>query len=559
MTRRGWGSHTPVAPRLVLGPVLRYVSETEATVWVEVDRPCEVEVLDHRARTFSVCGHHYALVPIDGLEPGSTTPYEVALDGDRVWPEPDGPYPPSVIRTPRQGEPLRLLFGSCRVSVPHEEPYTLPKDDDPRGRELDALYAVVLEMVERPAEEWPHALLLLGDQVYADEVSPATCDLIRDKRDTRLPPYEEVADYEEYASLYRESWSDPPFRWLISTVSTSMIFDDHDVHDDWNTSWAWVLRMRAEGWWDERIVSGISSYWAYQHLGNLSPRELADDELFNRVCDAEDATEIVREFAFRADRTTDGAQWSYCRDLDGTRIVVIDSRAGRVLEHGRKMIDEAEWRWVEEHVTGGVDHLVVASSLPVLLIPGMHWLEAWNEAVCAGGWGRAWARAGEWLRQRFDFEHWAAFDDSFERLTKLLADVGAGRRGPAPETITILSGDVHHAYLAEVAFRRDAGVRSAVHQAVCSPVRNPLDTHEKRAIKLTKSRLLEGLAHRAARSAGAHDPIMRWRLARDDEWFDNQVGALTLDGPSADLRIEKAVPGEDGRPALDVVFERRLA
>jgi hypothetical protein len=43
---------------LVLGPVLRYVSDTEAVVWVETDDACEVEVLDHRARTFGVEGHH---------------------------------------------------------------------------------------------------------------------------------------------------------------------------------------------------------------------------------------------------------------------------------------------------------------------------------------------------------------------------------------------------------------------------------------------------------------------------------------------------------------------
>ena len=30
---------------LILGPLLRYVGETEATVWVETDAPCTVEVL----------------------------------------------------------------------------------------------------------------------------------------------------------------------------------------------------------------------------------------------------------------------------------------------------------------------------------------------------------------------------------------------------------------------------------------------------------------------------------------------------------------------------------
>ena len=47
------------APLLVLGPLLRYVGETEATVWVETDRACQVEILGHQARTFEVSGHHY--------------------------------------------------------------------------------------------------------------------------------------------------------------------------------------------------------------------------------------------------------------------------------------------------------------------------------------------------------------------------------------------------------------------------------------------------------------------------------------------------------------------
>ena len=41
-------------PELVLGPLLRYVSETEATVWVEADAPCEVEILGRREPTFTV-------------------------------------------------------------------------------------------------------------------------------------------------------------------------------------------------------------------------------------------------------------------------------------------------------------------------------------------------------------------------------------------------------------------------------------------------------------------------------------------------------------------------
>ncbi len=74
-------------PSLVLGPLLRHAGKTDATIWVETDRACEVEVLEHRQRTFCVAGHHYALVHVRGLEPGSETEYEVRLDGERVWPQ----------------------------------------------------------------------------------------------------------------------------------------------------------------------------------------------------------------------------------------------------------------------------------------------------------------------------------------------------------------------------------------------------------------------------------------------------------------------------------------
>ena len=156
--------------QLVLGPLLRYVGDEEATVWVETDAPCEVEVLGARERTFHVEGHHYALVCVEGLEPGASVPYEVALDGERVWPERDSPYPPSVIRTRTPDRTLRLGFASCRLSCPHEPPYTLPKEEDGRGRGHDALYGLALEMAGRPDEGWPDAFFLLGDQVYADEV-----------------------------------------------------------------------------------------------------------------------------------------------------------------------------------------------------------------------------------------------------------------------------------------------------------------------------------------------------------------------------------------------------
>jgi hypothetical protein len=544
---------------LVLGPLLRYVGEREAVIWVETSEAGEVEILGAREPTFCVCDHHYALVRCGDLEPGTWHEYEVELDGERVWPLNDG-FPASAFHTYPKSTPLDVVFGSCRVSAPHVPPYSLRKDQDERGREIDALHTLAQRMRNQPREEWPDVLLMIGDQVYADEVSPATRSYIETQRNPVEEPGERVVDFEEYTHLYKESWGDPTIRWLLSTVSTAMIFDDHDVHDDWNISQSWLDEMRAKDWWNRHIMGALASYWVYQHLGNLPASDHKEDELLNAVKGAEDAEPILEEFAFKADRENIGTRWSYCRDLGRTRLVVVDSRAGRQLEEGgRSMLDEAEWRWLEEQVTGDFDHVLIATSLPWLLGRGMHFVEAWSEAVAGGGWGETFVPLAERVRQGVDLEHWAAFGESFHRLAEIIRSVAAGERGPAPASVVVLSGDVHHAYLCEVGFPRGSGVQSSVWQAVCSPYRNPLKKNERRVIRAGMSRPFEVIGRALARSAGVDDPPVRWRMIGDGPWFDNQVAGLKIDGREIEMRLDKAVPVDIDSASLDRVLDYRLA
>jgi hypothetical protein len=411
----------------------------------------------------------------------------------------------------------------------------------------------------RGEDPWPDTLILLGDQVYADEVSPRTLEFIEERRSRGVrpdAPGDQVADFEEYTRLYWESWGDPPIRWFLSTVSTAMIFDDHDVHDDWNTSRAWVEEMRRKPWWEDRIAGAFMSYWVYQHIGNLSVKELGEDELFHRVRDAGDGTAILRDFALHADATTEGVRFSFERDLGRTKLVVMDSRAGRVLDDGRRsMLDEDEWDWVEHELEGDYDHLLVGSTLPFFLSIGMQGLESWNEALCKRG--GVVGRLSEKLRQGLDLEHWGAFDESFRRLMRMLERLGSSDRAPA--SIVMLSGDVHHAYLANVAFRRGRGVRSRVWQAVCSPFRNPLNARERFAIRVGVSKLGALIGTLLAQSAGVPEHDVRWRFV-EGPYFDNQVASIDIEGREAMLRLEKTVPSEDWQnPGLETSFEHRLA
>ena len=554
-----------MASELVLGPLLRYTGAHDATVWVETGSRCEVEVLvggsGYRAPTFEVEGHHYALVRITNLEPGCSYEYSVSLDGEKFWPEQDSAFPPSVIRTIAPDGKLDLAFGSCRVSVPHEPPYTEKAGVRGLAYERDALYALALKMRSEPRDAWPDALLLLGDQVYADQASAGTRDFIRSRRDPESPPGEAVADFEEYTHLYWDSWTDPAVRWLLSTVPTAMIFDDHDVNDDWNTSETWVRQMRETWWWEERIVGAFMSYWIYQHLGNLSPEELERDGLFRRVQTAKDPGRVLREFAYKADREVGSSRWSFHRDFGRVRLIVMDSRAGRVLEKkNRSMLDTTEWAWIQEKTTGDFDHLLFGTSLPFLIAPGLHHLEAWNEAVCDGAWGATAAKLGEFIRQLADLEHWAAFHSSFEDLADLLKSIGAGSpTASPPASVVVLSGDVHHGYLAEIGFGNGSGVKSPVYQAVSSPLRNPLSLPERLIMQTGWTKRGEQICKMLSHLAGAKQTDISWCLAHEKPWFDNHVSTLQIRGREASLKVEKTTTEDTGEPRLHKFLERRLA
>ena len=144
-------------------------------------------------------------------------------------------------------------------------------------------------------------------------------------------------------------------------------------------------------------------------------------------------------------------------------------------------------------------------------------------------------------------------------MCRLFESVATGGRGPAPATIVTLSGDVHHAYLAEVGFPAGTGAQSNVWQAVCSPFRNPLDHGERRAIRFATSKAGTLVGKVLARTAKVPDPPVRWRFVHDEPWFDNQVATLELDGRQALMRLEKTEPGQDESLRLEAVFERSLS
>jgi hypothetical protein len=543
-------------PLLLLGPLLRHVDPVSATIWVETDRPCVVEVLGRTADTFCVNGHHYALVVVEGLEPGSTTPYEVHLDGQRVWPPAHSTFPPSRIRTAGRPGPFRVAFGSCRYATPS----TVDLRD---GIPPDALDCYAGDLVGMPEDEWPDALVLLGDQVYADEVTPATREWMAARRDLSQPPGEQAADFEEYTRLYSESWSDPQVRWLLSTIPSSMVFDDHEMIDDWNTSAAWRAEVTPSDWWRRRICGGLVSYWVYQHLGNLSPNELEKNATWQAIQAAEDddAGPMLDEMARAADEQPDSIRWSFVRHWGEVRLIMVDTRAGRALqEDDRKIVDDVEFDWVEaavrRAVEDGVEHVVIGTSLPWLLPHAVHDIERWNETISVRHHGRLLGRLMEKLRQAADLEHWAAFGQSFERLGATLLAAGRGEYGTPPATALVLSGDVHHAYAAELVCPDDVDTR--VHQLTVSPLHNAAPHAIEIGFKVGWSRPARALTGLLRRLGRVEPSELAWRK-QSGPFFGNELGELVLHDRDARFLLWATSRNEDGTPRFTQVLDTELS
>ena len=540
---------------LLLGPILRRADRDHATVWVETDRPCRVEIAGSTTRTFQVCGHYYALVVINQHSATEPTPYEVHLDGRRVWPEEGAP--PSVIGVPGTDEPLRIAFGSCLASGPQEEPWTVHRRKEEQGLGPDSLRALALRVQQDPATR-PDVLLLLGDQVYADSAAPELREWIRKRRDMTESLGEGVADYEEYAELYRRTWSDPAIRWLLSTVPTAMIFDDHEIIDDWNISEAWAKDIKRQPWWDERITTGLAAYWVYQHLGNLPVEELREDSVFKSLTSADgDGGEIL--FAAARDwdagtTGTTGARWSYRRDVGRTTVFVLDSRNGRVLQPDKRaMLDEAEFAWLEEQALGVSDHLIIASSVPWLLPLGIHELEGWNEAVAGGAWGRRAAGVAERLRQAVDLEHWAAFRSSWHRLAALIERTARDPDPRAPASVLVLSGDVHYSYGSRMRFK--GSPHRPVWQLVSSPLRYPTPSSLERAVTVASTVVSSLIGGLLARLAFLGRPSASWSTTAGP-YQHNGVAELLIDGRHA--RVEFYAARGHAHPTLELAGELDL-
>eukprot|EP00455_Lapot_gusevi_P056160 TRINITY_DN925_c0_g3_i1.p1 TRINITY_DN925_c0_g3~~TRINITY_DN925_c0_g3_i1.p1 ORF type:complete len:481 (+),score=104.80 TRINITY_DN925_c0_g3_i1:22-1443(+) len=247
--------------KILLGPVIGKTTSTSTRVLIEVNCDCQVTCVltnpqtqqEHRVSSQLRADWPFAFA-IDDLQP--QTAYKVHFEG--VW---NGEERHGLVRTmSAQPQQLRVVAAAC----------------DKMGRRgpVDLMSKLYTNLVQPGLVD---LIIRHGDQVYAD---PAFDQGVRILRDPTIPEHEK--DHRIlmcYKEIYRATWNVPSCQTLLANAPHLMLWDDHEVRNDWGTM-AQDTNPASADW---RIaLQARKAYWQYQ-------RQLWDDiaNVDNRLKDPE--------------------------------------------------------------------------------------------------------------------------------------------------------------------------------------------------------------------------------------------------------------------------------
>lgn len=289
----------------------------------------------------------------------------------------------------------------------------------------------------------------------------------------------------------------PAVRRVLANIPTYMIFDDHDVTDDWNLTAAWRDRVHASPSGRRIVANALAAYWAFQGWGN-EPAEFGPE--FTGTIAAHLGTGADRGddrdgAAARFDRLLWAFdRWSFaCPTRPVT--VCLDTRTQRGYDNpegGAQLIGPGGFDRIAHLVErSGHDQarpLLLVSAAPVC---GLDLHERQQKYLAD--------RIGPY---RVDFEGWHASPHGLIGLMEFLTL----RLGLT--SAVVLSGDVHYGMTVDVQFTvADATIHLA--QLVSSGLKH------SGTITKTLLSLLGRLNRRYERIGWAHPPVLQPRPDAD--------------------------------------------
>jgi hypothetical protein len=263
-----------------------------------------------------------------------------------------------------------------------------------------------------------------------------------------------VFDDEAHRLLgYRDALA--AIRRVLANIPTYMIFDDHEITDDWYLNGQWCTNVLTTELGRAVIRNGLAAYTLFQAWGN-DPKYFATDPdgfdvhhsartLFPITDHTAKATEIAHfdELLGLGKIATPGtpapvARWHYEVSGSAHRLLVLDTRTHRGFDPlspvgHPALIDAASMSAMLTTVVNPPPITIVVSPAPVLGVALMEsvlqkGMETWEDINNGAGAGAiAW-----------DAEAWAANAEGFEALLKALL--------PLLPNLVVLSGDVHYSF-----------------------------------------------------------------------------------------------------------------
>jgi hypothetical protein len=260
-----------------------------------------------------------------------------------------------------------------------------------------------------------------------------------------------AADYAEYSALYEQAWSTTHARKALAHVPSYMIFDDHEVTDDWNADAGWmgIVHTKSDPYrlWPMTMTDALSSYWVYQGWGNLSPDAWKSDprvQILQRCKEAgRDALPELRRLVFeRAIRPTEpGAgrsqklAWNYALPTGDVPFLVVDLRTDRDV-NGSGGLSPERLQWLERSLLQSKSPAAfIVLCVPFLMPDPM--LFAFRNPGFTGT--LAGARSTDEFKRGSDIEH-PAGNPVWDQIKALLTKL---QRSSPLKTLVMISGDIH--------------------------------------------------------------------------------------------------------------------
>lgn len=266
----------------------------------------------------------------------------------------------------------------------------------------------------------------------------------------------------------------PKVRRLLANIPTYMIFDDHDVTDDWNITKEWREKVAVSPLGNHVIANALTAYWAFQGWGN-------DPAAFPLTFFTK-----IGNYTKRLKANTTAYEewlhtlltfhsWSYVVPTN-PRILVLDTRTqraypeertytvGNMLKqrtNGPNLVRKKEWKHLSDLLFANgwqtQTPLVIISATPLY---GVHLIESFLK-----NYVMPLTNILPSLQRSLDLEWWKFNGRGFSFFHQQIAEWN-------PSDCIILSGDAHMAssIQAEVYFQQEEA--RTIHQFTSSPIKN---------------------------------------------------------------------------------------